>query len=121
VANFYLLLDREYDRTELDALDNWTYQGMNASIYNPNKSRGKIAVLADIIREHDFDLVELCEMGSLETLENFNRLYLDDRYDCRLYEENSSRGIYVGALVKKGRCPSLRASNMPGQFARNLL
>ncbi|MFA6508637.1 MAG: endonuclease/exonuclease/phosphatase family protein [Treponemataceae bacterium] len=119
--NFYLFLDREYSRPELDALDDWTYRGMNTSIYNPNKTRSKIAEIAGSILEHDFDLIGLCEVGGLETLENFNRLYLDSRYECRLYEENSSRGIYVGALVKKDRFPSLRATDMPGQFSRNLL
>ena len=119
--NFSLLLDREYDRPELEALDEAAYRGMNASIYNPNKARDKIARIAETILEHDFDLVGLCEVGGLETLENFNRLYLDGRYECALYEENSTRGIYVGALLKKERFPRYRATNMPGEFSRNLL
>jgi len=119
--NFYLLLDRPYDRAALDALDESEYRRMSASIYNPNKERAKIARIAEIILERDFDLVGLCEVGGLETLENFNRLYLGGRYECRLHEENSSRGIYVGALLKKGRFPGLRAVNVPGEFSRNLL
>ncbi len=119
--NFYLLTDRQYRRAELDGLDEAAYRAMNVSIYNPNKPRSKIAEMARMIREWDFDLVGLCEVGGLETLENFNRLYLDGRYECRLYEENSSRGIYVGALVKKGRFPGFRASNVPGDFSRNIL
>jgi endonuclease/exonuclease/phosphatase family metal-dependent hydrolase len=94
---------------------------MNASIWNPNKSRAKIAAIADSIREHDFDLVGLCEVGGMETLENFNRLYLDGRYECRLFETHSSRGIFVGALLKKGRFPGFKAVDVPGAFARNLL
>ena len=119
-------MDRDYGRAELEALDEAAYRGMNASIYNPNKARSKIAEIADTILEHDFDLVGLCEVGGMETLENFNRLYLESRYDCYLHEENSSRGIYVGALAKKGRFPALRASNAAGrfssrEFSRNLL
>ncbi len=119
--NFSLLLDRAYTRAELDALDDAEYRGMNASIYNPNKDRAKIAEIARIILERDFDLVGLCEIGGMETLEAFNRLYLDGGYDCFLHEENSNRGIFVGALVKKGRFPNARARSAGADFSRNLL
>jgi len=119
--NFYLLLDRRLDREELDALEEADYLAMNASIYNPNKERSKIAEIARIILEEDFDLVGLCEVGGMETLAAFNRLYLGGRYECRLHEENSTRGIFVGALLKKGRFPAARARNMGGSFSRNLL
>jgi len=119
--NFYLLLDPGMERAELEALDEDVYLAMNASTFNPNKERGKIAAIARTILERDFDLVCLCEVGGMETLDAFNRLYLDGRYDCRLHEENSRRGIFVGALVKKGRFPGYRARNLPGAFSRNLL
>jgi endonuclease/exonuclease/phosphatase family metal-dependent hydrolase len=119
--NFYLLLDRDYTRAEFDALDESEYLAMNPSIYNPNKSRAKIAEIARIILENGFDLVGLCEIGGLETLETFNRLYLGSRYDSFLFEENSTRGIYVGALLRRGRFPGARAFNMEGSFSRNLL
>lgn len=119
--NFYLLLDRSLDREGLDALAEGDYLGMNASIYNPNKARSKIGEIARIIMEEDFDLVGLCEVGGMETLTAFNRLYLENRYDCYLHEENSRRGIFVGALLKKGRFPGARARNMSGSFSRNLL
>ena len=121
VENFSLLLDRHYTRDELEALDEETYQAMNTSIYNPNKERSKIAEIGRTILERDFDLVGLCEVGGLETLAAFNRLYLEDRYDVFLHEENSKRGIFVGAVVKKGLFPGTKASSMPGSFARNLL
>jgi endonuclease/exonuclease/phosphatase family metal-dependent hydrolase len=119
--DFYLLLDPGLNREELEALCDGDYLAMNASIFNPNKERGKIAEVARTILERDFDLVGLCEVGGMETLAAFNRLYLEDRYDCYLYEENSRRGIFVGALAKKGRFPGCRASNVPGAFSRNLL
>jgi endonuclease/exonuclease/phosphatase family metal-dependent hydrolase len=119
--NFYLLLDRPLTREELEALEEDEYLAMNASIFNPNKEREKIAEIARIILEQEFDLVGLCEIGGMETLTAFNRLYLGGRYDCRLHEENSKRGIFVGALLKKGRFPGARARNMGGSFSRNLL
>lgn len=119
--NFYLLLDADYDRAALEALDESVYLSMNASIYNPNKEREKIAQIAHTILDEDFDLVGLCEVGGMETLRAFNRIYLSDRYDCFLHEENSKRGIFVGALAKKGRFPRMRAVNVPVSFSRNLL
>jgi endonuclease/exonuclease/phosphatase family metal-dependent hydrolase len=119
--NFYILLDADYSREEFEALDEADYLAMNSSIFNPNKERGKIAEIARSINEGDFDLVGLCEIGGMESLAAFNRLYLDGRYDCFLHEENSRRGIYVGALLKKGRFPGARARNMEGDFSRNLL
>jgi endonuclease/exonuclease/phosphatase family metal-dependent hydrolase len=119
--DFYLLLDRDYSREQIEALEERGYQAMNPSIYNRNKDRGKVAEIARIILEEDFDLVGLCEIGGMETLEAFNRAYLEDRYDCFLHETNSRRGIFVGALAKRERLPSCRAAEVPGPFSRNLL
>lgn len=94
---------------------------MNPSIYNPNKPRDKIASIARTILDRDYDLVGLCEIGGMESLANFNRIYLSGRYDCYLHEENSRRGIYVGALVRKGLFSRVEAESMPGTFSRNLL
>jgi endonuclease/exonuclease/phosphatase family metal-dependent hydrolase len=119
--NFYMLLDRPYSAEAFFALSDDEYLAMNASIFNPNKDRSKIAAIARTIIEEDFDFVGLCEVGGMETLANFNRYYLDDRYECFLHEENSTRGIFVGALVKKGRFTQARAKNMRGDFSRNML
>ena len=119
--NFYLLLDREYTQDDFAALPEDAYMAMNFSIYNPNKERSKIEAIARTILEEEFDFVGLCEVGGMETLANFNRYYLGDRYDCFIHEENSHRGIFVGALVKKGCFDSVRARNVRGAFSRNLL
>lgn len=119
--NFYLLLDRDYTREELDGIPDADYMAMNSSIFNPNKERGKIAAIAETILSRDFDFVGLCEVGGMETLRNFNRLYLGSRYRCYLREENSRRGIFVGALVKEGSFDDVSARNVPGAFSRNLM
>jgi endonuclease/exonuclease/phosphatase family metal-dependent hydrolase len=119
--NFYLLLDRELSREELEALEDDEYLAMNASIYNPNKEREKISEIARIILRERFDVVGLCEVGGMETLSAFNKIYLDSGYECHLHERNSKRGIFVGAILKKGRFPRARARNVAGAFSRNLL
>ncbi|MDX9959415.1 MAG: endonuclease/exonuclease/phosphatase family protein [Clostridia bacterium] len=119
--NFYMLLDKDYSSEEFGLLSNEDYLGMNKSIYNRNKDLDKIGAIARTILDEDFDFVGLCEVGGLETLVNFNRYYLDGRYECHLHQENSNRGIFVGALVKVGRFSSVQARNMAGAFSRNLL
>jgi len=119
--DFYLLLDGEYSRPQIEALGEAEYQAMNGSIYNRNKGRDKVAEVARIILEGDFDLVGLCEIGGMETLAAFNRAYLGGRYACHLHEANSRRGIFVGALVKRERLPRATARNVPVAFSRNLL
>lgn len=119
--NFSLLLRGITTRQELEALTEAEYQAMNPSIYNPNKDRDKIAEIARMIRRGRYDVVGLCEVGGMETLDAFNRLYLGGRYEAVLHEENSRRGIFVGALVRRDRFPEFRAQLVAGSFARNLL
>lgn len=119
--NFSLITDKPYTREELEALDSAAYLGMNPSIYNPNKERNKIAEIARIIEEDTFDIIGLCEIGGRETLEAFIRTYLHDKWDYFIHEENSRRGIFVAAIARKGRFPSIRAKNVSGDFSRNLL
>lgn len=119
--NLYLLLHQDYSRQELEALPEDEYQAMNPSIYNHNKERAKLSDIADVILQEDFDLLGLCEIGGLESLQNFNRIYLDGRYQCYLHEENSRRGIFVGALVKPGLFSRVDARSERGLFSRNLL
>ncbi len=119
--NFYMLLDRDYSPEEFRMLSSEQYMAMNKSIFNPNKDLSKIAEIAKTILEEDFDFVGLCEIGGLETLENFNRHFLDGRYDCFLHQKNSTRGIFVGALVRKGLFPAVEVKNVEGDFSRNLL
>jgi len=119
--NFYMLLDGDYSPEEFSRLSDGEYLSMNKSIYNPNKELGKIAEIAKTILEEDFDFLGLCEVGGLETLENFNRYFLGGRYDCFLHQKNSNRGIFVGALVRKGFVSAVDARNIDGDFSRNLL
>jgi len=119
--NFYLLLDAPYERSEIEALPEPAYRAMNPSIFNPNKERSKIAAIADFIREGNFDIVGLCEVGGRETLEHLNRAYLEGRYQPFIHEENSRRGIFVGALVRHGVFETVSAASVGAGFSRNLL
>lgn len=119
--NFYLLLDRAYAREELEGLAEDEYQAMNYSIFNRNKERGKIAAIAARILERDYDVIGIVEVGGMETLANFARIYLGGRYEPYVHEMNSKRGIFAGALVKREAFGRVVARALPGEFARNLL
>lgn len=67
----------------------------------PNKSLQKTWALAETIEDLSPDILMLNEVGGLESLENFNRLFLNDGYNVYLKEGNSNRGIDVGYLVRK--------------------
>jgi hypothetical protein len=66
-----------------------------------NKSLIKTLWLADSLLHMDPDIICLNEVGGLESLTNFNFLFLGDRYAPHLLEGNSDRGIDIGYLVKR--------------------
>lgn len=67
----------------------------------PNKSLKKTAWLAQSLMEIDADLVMVNEVGGEESLSNFARYFLDDKYKAMVIEGNSDRGIDVGYLIKR--------------------
>ncbi len=67
----------------------------------PNKSLAKLKWLAQEIELLDADLLILQEVGGLESLENFNKLFLANQYVPLLIEGNSDRNIHLGFLLNK--------------------
>ncbi|PWU12951.1 MAG: hypothetical protein C5B49_15395 [Bdellovibrio sp.] len=100
VENLFLLSDQLL-RPEQLKLDEIQWQKLSNSIYS-NKSLAKTKALAEVIRIENPDLILLCEVGGLESLQNFNRLFLGDRYSPALLEGNSDRSIDVGFLTRRG-------------------
>jgi hypothetical protein len=98
--NLFLLSDQEISHDHLK-LDEGQWQRLSTSVYE-NKSLLKTRALAHAILEENPDLILLCEVGGLESLRNFNRLFLNDQYSAALVEGNSDRNIDVGFLVRKG-------------------
>lgn len=97
--NLFLLSDSEL-KTEHLKLDPIQWARLSTSIYT-NKSIEKTKALATIILNQSPDIVMLCEVGGLESLQNFNRLFLNEQYSPVLLEGNSNRHIDIGFLVKK--------------------
>lgn len=85
----------------------------------PNKSLTKTIWLADSLLAIDADVVALNEVGGLESIHNFNKLFLQNRYEPHLIEGNSNRGIDIGFLVRRNYVwtPDLRShKNRPLGF-----
>lgn len=97
--NLFLLSDEQLHADHLK-LDESRWQRLSTSVYD-NKSLLKTKALARVILEEDPDLVLFCEIGGLESLKNFNRLFLNDTYSAALVEGNSDRNIDIGYLVRR--------------------
>jgi endonuclease/exonuclease/phosphatase family metal-dependent hydrolase len=65
------------------------------------KPTDKVEWIARTIKEIDADIVMLCEVGGLQSLDLFNSKYLSDTYFTALLPGNSDRGIEMGYLVHK--------------------
>lgn len=76
------------------------WANLSSAIFE-NKPLRKIRGLVAVIEEAAPDIILLSEVGGQESLENFNRLFLQEKYFCALIEGNSDRHIDVGFLIKK--------------------
>ena len=97
--NLFLYLDH-YAGQDLDKVTEKEWQRFSAST-TPNKPLQQIREIARCVRDLDPDILMLCEVGGVESLQNFSRLFLGDTYKAHLLEGNSDRGIDLGYLVKR--------------------
>lgn len=67
----------------------------------PNKPLKKALSLADCVLDVLPEIIALNEVGGEESLQNFSKYFLEDRYQPYLIEGNSDRGIDVGYLVRR--------------------
>lgn len=97
--NLFLLFDQT-GRPDLTTMTEQQWQKLSTSVYD-NKPLRKAHALAKSLLEINADIIMLCEVGGLESLKNFNELFLGGAYAPCLLEGNSDRNIDVGFLVRK--------------------
>lgn len=97
--NLFLLFE-ELPQGDLTNLTEAQWQKLSVSVYE-TKPLKKCLEIAASLREINADIIMLCEVGGLESLKNFNHLFLADAYSPCLIEGNSERNIDVGFLVRK--------------------
>lgn len=98
VENLFIFLDL-HKKQDLKKVTEAEWQSLSSST-TPNKSLRKIHELVKILRDIRADIVMLNEVGGEESLEHFNKHFLDSEYKVYLKEGNSSRGIDVGYLIR---------------------
>ena len=97
--NLFLLFDQEIP-AHYQKLNEAQWQRLSSSVYE-NKPLQKCMQIAQFVKSEAPDILMMCEVGGLESLKNFNKLFLDNKYDLALIEGNSDRNIDVGFLIKK--------------------
>jgi hypothetical protein len=97
--NLFLLSDQKINSEHLK-LDPIQWAKLSTSIYE-NKPLEKLFALQKLLDEINPDLIFLVEVGGSESLQNFNRLFLQEKYSPALIEGNSNRNIDVGFLIRK--------------------
>lgn len=97
--NLFIFLDDTNERDWRKLSEKEWQRLSHASV--PNKSLVKTLWLADTLLDIDADIVALNEVGGTESIHNFAKFFLKDKYTPYLIEGNSDRGIDIGYLVKK--------------------
>jgi hypothetical protein len=102
VENLFVLLDMldPHSKRVLQDLSENEWQRLSSST-TPNKPLRQVKELARAVLDMNPDFLMLCEVGGRESLANFSRHFLHDRYVPHLIEGNSNRGIDLGYLVKR--------------------
>lgn len=98
--NLFLYLDESVSPEQLETLNEKQWQALSKASVTL-KPLGKLRGLARTILFEDPEFIMVNEVGGLESLDNFNRLFLENRYIPYLIEGNSNRGIDIGYLVHK--------------------
>jgi exonuclease III len=97
--NLFLFFDEELP-SNWKTLSEKDWQRLSkASVQN--KSLKKTLWLGQSLSEIDADFILVNEVGGEESLANFSRYFLDDKYSAHIIEGNSNRGIDIGYLVRK--------------------
>lgn len=97
--NFFVYLD-ETPSKDPRSMTDLEWSRLSRSMVE-NKSLSKIKDFARSVDDLDPDIMMLSEVGGRESLANFSRYFLSDRYAPYLLEGNSDRGIDLGFLVKR--------------------
>lgn len=97
--DLFLFMDK-HDATSLEEMTEIKWQLMSSSLF-ANKAKEKCLILGQTIEEAQADIVMMTEVGGPESLANFAKFVLKDKYRSVSLPSNSDRGIDLGYLIKK--------------------
>lgn len=99
--DLFLFMDKHnHASISVSELSEIKWQLMSSSLFS-NKSKEKCQILGNTILDNETDIVMMTEVGGPESLSNFAKYVLDDKYQAYSLPSNSDRGIDLGYLVKK--------------------
>jgi endonuclease/exonuclease/phosphatase family metal-dependent hydrolase len=99
LENFFVFMDK-YQDEDISTMDEFAWQHLGAGLLN-NKALDKVKKIKILIEHHSPDILMLTEVGGKESLDNFNKYFLNDEYKVIHRDSNSDRGIDMGYLIKK--------------------
>lgn len=98
--DLFLFMDKHnHSSANVTDLTEVKWQLMSSSLLL-NKSKEKCQILAQTILDCESDIVMMTEVGGIESLSNFAKYLLNDRYSAISLPSNSDRGIDLGYLIK---------------------
>lgn len=120
VQDLFLFMDKYKDEC-LQTMKEPQWQLLSTSL-RPNKPIDKIREISSLFLEKDIDLCLLVEVGGRESLDNFNKHFLNNIYEVFHIPSNSDRGIDMGMLIKKEKIKFLHGKiHNSKAFSRGLL
>ncbi len=99
LENFFIFLDK-YNNEDINTIKEDAWQNFSIA-REKNKPLAKVFEIAEIIQKNQPDICVFCEVGGFESLQNFNKLFLNNQYNVHMTKSNSSRGIDIGFLTLK--------------------
>ncbi len=99
LENFFVYMDHPLKQS-ISEISESEWQNQSISLFD-NKSLLHLKEIARCLLDIDADIFLLCEVGGLESLQNFNEHFLNNAYQAYSHEGNSERGIDLAYLVKK--------------------
>lgn len=120
VQDLFIFLDKHHDE-DIQTLTEPKWQLLSSSLKS-NKEHAKVIELATFISNLKFDICLLTEIGGEESLDNFNKFFLNSEYTVIHHPSNSDRGIDLGVLIKNELAPKTKHKfHSEKVFARGVL
>jgi hypothetical protein len=99
LENFFIFISKYKGDKDLHEYGEQDWQLLSSSIYI-NKDLKSVISIAEIIEREKIDILLLTEVGGLESLENFNKYFLDNKFTPFFLTGNSDRGIDLAYMVR---------------------
>ncbi len=98
LQDFFLFMDK-YQGEDLADLTEAKFQLLTTS-FKSNKELEKVRAIAELIENTAPDICLFTEVGGKESLDNFNKYFLNQRFQVIHEPSNSDRGIDLAIMVR---------------------